>query len=96
MPIAVFSFKLDPDRQVRVLHVFFAESKTTADNELQAHAQGCPSFGPAFRSDETVEFAREIEEMPPADPDELEEWLDELLSEELEDAEDEPIDMVPE
>lgn len=95
MPTAVFSFKVDEDKRVRVLHVFFAPSKHAADAELAGHAQVCPKFGPAFRSDQTIEFAREIAELPPADGDDLEEWLDQYFLDEPGEAEDEPIDMLP-
>jgi hypothetical protein len=96
MATAVFSFKVDPDGKVRVLHVFFAAAKHAADAELHQHVAVCPKYGPAYRADETIEFSREIEELPPADGDALEEWLDELLATEGDEADDEPIDMVPE
>jgi hypothetical protein len=95
MAIAVFSFKIDPDSKVRVLHVFFAETKAAADAELKQHAAACPKFGPAWHKNETVEFARTIEEIPPTDEDELEEWLDTFLCE-FEDAEDDTIEVEPE
>jgi len=79
MPTALFSFKLDADGKVRMAHVFFADTPYAAETELRQHALICPKFGPAFRDDETTEFVREIAELPPADGDALEEWLDELL-----------------
>jgi len=94
MSTALFSFKLDSDGKVRMAHVFFAETRHAAETELRQHADICPKFGPAFRADETTEFAREIAELPPADGDDLEEWLDELL--ELAEDEDDVIDVDPE
>jgi hypothetical protein len=92
---AVFSFKLDADGQVRVAHVFFGETKAAAEAELRAHAEACPKFGPAWRGNQTIEYAREVTSAPPADGDDLEEWLDGLLSD-ADDVEDDPIEMVPE
>jgi len=94
MPIALFSFKLDSDGRVRMAHIFFGATQLLAELHLKEHADICPKFGPAFRADETTEFAREIAELPPADGDDLEEWLDELL--ELAEDEDDVIDVDPE
>jgi hypothetical protein len=96
MPTAVFSFKIEPGGHVSIAHVFFGATKAAAEAELRQHAEICPKYGPAWRSNQTIEFAREIAEMPPADGDDLEAWLDELLAGEADEAEDEPIDMVPE
>jgi hypothetical protein len=95
MPTAVFSFKIDPDGSVSVGHIFFGATKTAADAALRQHAEICPKFGPAFRTNQTIEYAREIDSLPPADGDALEEWLDEILAG-AEDAEDDTIDMVQE
>lgn len=91
MPIALFSFKTDSDGKVRMAHIFFGATKAQAEQQLKEHADICPKFGPAFRADETTEFAREIAELPPADGDELEEWLDDLV--ELAEDEDDVIDV---
>lgn len=98
MPKAVISFKIDQDgaqRTVRLAHITFAETQAEADAEMAGHADICPKFGPAFRKGETVEFIREIEELPPADPDELEAWLDAFLAElgdDLDDVDDDDDD----
>jgi hypothetical protein len=97
MPTAVFSFKIEHrDGAVTVGHIFFGATKHAAEAQMRQHAEICPKYGPAFRGGETIEFAREIAELPPADGDELEDWLDELLSGEADEAEDEPIEMEPE
>ena len=94
MAIALISFKVDPDGKVRVAHIFFAASQAAAEAELRQHADVCPKFGPAWRGNQTIEFAREIPELPPADGDDLEEWLDELLAvDDADDAEDDAIDV---
>jgi hypothetical protein len=95
MATALISFKRDSDGRVRVAHIFFASSKSAAEAELAEHATICPKFGPAYRADQTIEFVREIAELPPADGDELEEWLADLLCDE-EDDDHHVIDMEPE
>jgi hypothetical protein len=75
MATALFSFKIDNDK-VSVLHVFFGEDDAKAEANLKAHADVCPKFGPAYRGGKTVQIETEITELPPADPDELAEWLD--------------------
>jgi hypothetical protein len=92
MPTVIISFKKD-DRSMA--HLFFGPGKASAEEKMRGHAEICPKYGPAFRNNETVEFLREIEELPPSDPDELEEWVDDLLAAEGAD-DDETIDMVPE
>lgn len=86
MPIALFSFKIDNSDEISVAHVFFGTSKADAEAKLKAHAGACPQFGPAFRERKTIEFAREIEELPPADGDDLEDWLDTYFTAEDEDS----------
>ena len=78
MPTLLLSFKIDADSQVRVLHGFFAPTKREAEAALQAHADACPKFGPAYRADETVEFPIEIDELPDGDGDAIEQWLHEF------------------
>ena len=95
MPTAIFSFKIEPDGTIAIAHVFFGATKTAAEAAMRQHAEICPKYGPAWRTNQTIEFAREINAMPPADGDDLEEWLDELMGE-SDEAEDEPIEMEPE
>jgi hypothetical protein len=94
---AVFSFKLEPDGTVSIAHVFFGTTKAAAEAQLRHHAEICPKYGPAWRTNQTIEFAREIDSLPPTDGDALEEWLDEFCGEadEAED-EDDVIEMEPE
>jgi hypothetical protein len=92
---AIFSFKIEADGSVSIAHVFFGPTKAAAEGLMRQHAEICPKYGPAWRTNQTVEFAREIVELPPADGDALEEWLDSLLDN-FEDAEDDPIEMAPE
>ena len=66
-------------------------AKGRAEADLKMHAGGCPDFGPAFRANETIEFAREVESLPSFDGDELEEWLEEHFG--ADEAEDDAIDV---
>jgi hypothetical protein len=95
MPAALFSFKVDSDGHVRIAHVFFASTKAAAEAEMRGHAEICPKFGPALRTNQTIEYVREIPNLPPADGDDLEEWVDEIFGE-ADEAEDEVIEMEPE
>jgi len=87
MATALFSFKIDNDK-VSVLHVFFGEDDAEAEANLKAHAEVCPKFGPAFRGGKTVEIPIEITELPPTDPDELQEWVDDEFGLDGDDEED--------
>lgn len=95
MATAVFSFKRLDDGSI-LIHAVVSPRQTTADKHLAEHAGICPAYGPAFRAGETVEFAREVDYVPHFSGDDLEAWLNELLASEVDEAEDEPIDMVPE
>jgi hypothetical protein len=97
MPTLILSFKKD-DRNM--VHVFFGQSKSAAEAAMHGHAEICPKYGPAFRAQETVEYLHEIDELPPANVDELAQWVVELLAG-LQDAEgdeddEDVIDVVPE
>jgi len=95
MPAALFSFKVDSDGHVRIAHVFFASTKAAAEAEMRSHAEICPKFGPALRTNQTIEYVREIPNLPPADGDDLEEWVDDFLASDDDEPEDDAIDMVP-
>jgi hypothetical protein len=88
MATVLFSFKRLANGRV-MFHGFTASSQPAAEADLKAHAEGCPDFGPAFRADQTIEIAREVETLPEFDGDDLEEWLESLLGE----AEDDVLDV---
>ncbi len=89
MPTAIFSFKIDSDK-VSVAHIFFGEDDAEAEASLKAHAEICPKFGPAYRGGKTVEIPVDMTELPPVDPDELQDWLDdEFLGEDEEESDEE-------
>jgi hypothetical protein len=92
MAMVIFSFKRFPDGGI-MFHGFMRPAKHTAEADMKAHAGGCPDFGPAFRAGDTIEFSREVDYLPDFEGDALEEWLDELLAGEGDEAEDEAIDI---
>lgn len=89
MADAIYSFKLDTDGKIRVIHVFLGKDEAEAEANLKAHADVCPKFGPAYRNKETVEIPVELDELPEGDEEALGEWLDDLLNLEPEDEEEE-------
>ena|SRR5258708_2871877 len=88
MADAIYSFKLDADGKIRVIHVFLGEDEAEAEANLKAHADACPKFGPAYRNKETVEIPVELDELPEGDEEALGEWLDALLDLESDDDEE--------
>src|SRR5258708_26379194 len=89
MADAIYSFKLDADGKIRVIHVFLGEDEAEAEANLKAHADACPKFGPAYRNKETVEIPVELDELPEGDEEALGEWLDDLLDLESDDEDEE-------
>jgi hypothetical protein len=89
MASALFSFKRDKDKKISVLHVFFGKDDDDAQKTLEAHAEICPKFGPAYRGKETVEIPVEIDSLPEGDDEELQEWIDDLMDLEEDDEEEE-------
>jgi hypothetical protein len=92
MPTVLFSFKRLANGRI-MFHGTTAPTKELAEADLKAHAGGCPDFGPAFRAGDTIEFAREVESLPEFHGDDLEEWLDSILNEQLTEPEDDVIDL---
>lgn len=92
MPAAIYSFKIDSDGEIRVLHVFFGKTEADAEANLKSHADVCPKFGPAYKKKETVEIPVDLDTLPEGDEDAIGEWLDELMGlepDEEDDSEDE-------
>jgi hypothetical protein len=76
MATALFSFIFDGKSAPRLGHMTFGDDDVAADAALEAHAEICPKFGPAFRGKKTVQIYVEISELPPADEEALQEWFD--------------------
>lgn len=64
MAIALHSFKIDEDGAIRVQHVFYGETLGEAEALLEAHADVCPKFGPAYKADHTMEVSEDIDDLP--------------------------------
>lgn len=88
MAVALHSFKVDADGEVRISHTFYASDEKTARKLLEEHAGVCPKFGPAVKSGDTIELVEEIDELPEADEESLAEFL-ELDSDEEDEEEEE-------
>lgn len=64
MPWALRAYKIEPDGQVAVEHVFYGYRKIECDERFRAHRDICPKFGPADRAGDVVTVWEEIEEIP--------------------------------
>jgi hypothetical protein len=75
MPSAIYSFKVDPDGEIRIGHIFFGKDDDEAWANLESHAEVCPKFGPAYQASETIEVETEIDAIPDADVEDLEDFI---------------------
>lgn len=69
MPIALHSFKIDDDEQVRICHTFYGETEAAAKQLQHDHARDCPHYGPALAAGNVLEVMEEIDELPEANED---------------------------
>lgn len=84
MPIALHSFKIDDDQNVRICHTFYGETETEARQLQKDHARDCPHYGPALAKGETIDIVEEIDYLPVPEEDILLGFLD------LDDEDEEP------
>jgi len=82
MAIALHSYKIDDDGEIRVRHTFYAATIEAADALLKAHANGCKAFGPAFDEGDTIEIEEEIDDDEMPDAETLEEITEEVEEDE--------------
>jgi alkanesulfonate monooxygenase SsuD/methylene tetrahydromethanopterin reductase-like flavin-dependent oxidoreductase (luciferase family) len=75
MATAIYSVKIEHNNAIRVIHIFLGETEEEAQAALEAHANECPKFGPAYRNGRTIELSADVDELPEADEDSLEEFL---------------------
>lgn len=68
--IALHSYKIDGDGEIRVRHTFYAETEDEAENLMDDHADGCKAYGPALESGDTIEILETG--VPAPDVEELE------------------------
>jgi hypothetical protein len=76
MAVAIYSTKPGKGGLAGVTHVFFGQDEEEAWANLEAHADACPQFGPAYQSSETIETVVEIAEIPEFVQEDLEEFFD--------------------
>lgn len=86
MPIAIHSFKIDEDEQIRMCHVFYGATKRQAEDIQKDHARDCPHYGPALARGEVIDIVEEIDELPEPETEALLEFLE--LGEDEEDEEE--------
>lgn len=67
MAIALHSYKIDDDGEIRVCHTFYGDTLAEAEKVLADHAEICPKYGPAYKADDTIEVVDEIEDLPTTD-----------------------------
>lgn len=84
MAVALHSYKIDSDGEIRVRHTFYADTAEEADELMEKHAEGCRAFGPALEAGETIEVIEDIDEDQLPDADELRDLEDEQSDEEEE------------
>jgi len=75
MASAIYSFKVDPDGEIRIGHIFFGKNDEEAWSNLEAHADVCPKYGPAYQASETIEIETSIDGIPDADVEDLEAFI---------------------
>jgi len=68
MPVALHSFKIDDDGEIRVCHTFYGGTELEAKGFQKDHARDCPHYGPALAQGKTIDIVEEIDELP--EPDE--------------------------
>jgi len=94
MPVALHSFKIDDDGQIRLCHTFYADTETQAKGFQRDHARDCPHYGPALAQGRTIDIVEDLDELPIAEEGALLELLgfedeEEIDGEELEEDEEE-------
>jgi hypothetical protein len=75
MPIALHSFKIDSDGEIRICHTFYGETEAEAEGYQKAHAKDCPHYGPALAAGKTIDITEEIDALPEANENALLELL---------------------
>lgn len=71
MPIALHSFKIDDDEEIRICHTFYGLTETESRQLQRDHARDCPHYGPALAKGKTIDIVEEIDELPTAEENAL-------------------------
>lgn len=77
MAVALHSYKVDPDGEIRVRHTFYAADEDEADRLMEKHAEGCKAFGPAVEAGDTIDVIEDLDEDELPDADDLRDLEDE-------------------
>jgi len=64
MAIALHSFKIDSDGEIRICHTFYGETEAEAEATQKAHAKDCPHYGPALAQGKTIDITEDLDELP--------------------------------
>jgi hypothetical protein len=89
MAVALHSYKVDADGEIRVRHTFYADTEEEADRLLEQHAAGCKAFGPAFEEGDTIELIEDIDAEDLPDAEELRDLEDAADGDEEDEPEEE-------
>jgi hypothetical protein len=97
MPKAIYSAKVEEDGRVRVIHIFLGPNEQECEKLLEKHAKGCLAYGPAVEKEKTIDIVADVDELPEADEQSLEEFLqlDGDDEDEEEDGEEETVTAEP-
>jgi len=75
MAIAIYSSKPGKHGRTDLTHIFYGDDEDEAWAKLEAHAEICPKFGPAYQASETIESVVEIDEIPEFSDDALDDFF---------------------
>jgi predicted RNase H-like HicB family nuclease len=75
MAFAIYSAKPGKHGLAGLTHIAFGETEDEARENLEAHADVCPKFGPAYRNGKTIEVVTEIDEIPQFDERSIEDFI---------------------
>ena len=77
MAVALHSYKVDSDGEIRVRHTFYGADEDECEQLKEQHARGCKAFGPAVESGDTIDIFEDLDEDELPDVDDLRDLEDE-------------------
>lgn len=83
MGVALHSYKIDPDGEIRIRHTFYAPTETEALELKELHADACPAYGPAVKAGRTVDVL--VEDVDPPTEEDAEDYTGDVPSDEDDD-----------
>jgi hypothetical protein len=75
MPKAIYSAKVDDDGRVRVIHIFLGPNLQECEKLQKKHADGCTAYGPAVAAEKTIDIEADVDVLPEADEEDLDDFL---------------------